>query len=156
MPTVEKRQRQQQRSELEAMLYLDEEDRCLDCARKAAAHRGERPLSSRSDAEAAASGLGATTLDGEAPRPEIGLPEASPAYIVDAPSPAPGQQKEKPEESEEGPFIEKMMEGAGHATGCIEAVDLGSALLKLAEVADALRQKPGPSREQAPPPRRIR
>jgi hypothetical protein len=156
MPTVEKRQRQQQRSELEAMLYLDEEDRCLDCARKAAAHRGERPLSSGSDAEAATSGHHATPLDGDVHRPEIALPEPSPAYIVDAPSPSPGKQMEKPEESEEGPSIEKMMEGVGHATGVVDAVDLGSALLKLAEVADALRQKPGPSREQAPPPRRIR
>ena len=36
------------------------------------------------------------------------------------------------------------------------ATDGMSALLKLAEVADALRQRPGPTREQAPPPRRTR
>ena len=160
LPTAEKRERAQERAELEAIAFLEGEDKDeaehrLESAREMARVRQSCIEPPSFDQTAALAWLESHSSEAE---DSLRVPAVAeePAYIVDAPAVACSQGEQRSDESEEGPAVEHLTENAGHAMGVTEVADIGSALLRLAEVADALRQPPGPTRHQAPAPRRIR
>jgi hypothetical protein len=151
LPTVEKREQAQERAELEAMLFLEGEEReeaehRLAYARELASNRKEGLPPPELDLELAEAWIEGQTKIQE----EIAM------FVIDAPSDIPTASVAKEAECDGNPKLEGMLENIGHAHDATMTADGMSALLKLAEVADALRQKPGPTREQAPPPRRTR
>lgn len=166
LPTVEKQRRAQERAELEALAFLEGEER------EAAEHRLSvtRAMGQGEDAPLPEFDSGKALDWLEQRSTEAQLPEATTKklndstaqYIVDAPSlPATPQQQTthgKPdgEAPAETQLTEQLVQQTGSQAASVAVGDAGAALLKLAEVADALRQKPGPTREQAPPQRRIR
>jgi type IV secretory pathway TraG/TraD family ATPase VirD4 len=140
LPTAEKRERDQERADLAAILYRKQ---------------GLTPADF--DPAGAEAWLRAQTESGDEPTQPADLPaEPDPAYTVDAPGPVASPSSPRAEESDEDPSIERLLDGAGESMDAVEVADMGSAILRLAKLADALRQKPGPTREQAPPPRRTR
>ena len=149
-PTAERRALRQEQAEVEAMIYLEDEEQdkkiCADSGYEFDKTAAEAWLSSQSISE------------NEFVEAREVSPAVRPTYVVDAPFPARNAAEKNDErgESEDGPAVERLLERAGEATDCHGASSVGSALLKLAEVADSLRQKSGPTSEQAPPPRRTR
>ncbi len=151
LPTIEKQEQAQERAELEAMLFLEGEAReeaeyRLAYARELAANRKEGLTPPDFDPAAADSWL----------KDQIEAVEETATYVIDAPTAMPTAGVTKEAECDGNPKLEGILENIGHTHDATMATDGMSALLKLAEVADALRQRPGPTREQAPPPRRTR
>jgi len=166
LPTMAKRERAQERAELEAMQFLEgeeyeEAERRLNYASELAANRRQANEPTPFDLVTASTWIADQTQDADVSATDSEKPLASadtqsPIYTVDAPALKTDQSGKAAEESNETPVVERLLENAGESVGAIEAADMGGALLKLTELADALRSRPGPSREQAPPPRRTR
>ena len=166
LPTMAKRERAQERAELEAMQFLEgeeyeEAERRLNYASELAANRRQANEPTPFDLVTASTWIADQTQDADVAATDSEKPLASadtqsPIYTVDAPALKTDQSGKAAEESNETPVVERLLENAGESVGAIEAADMGGALLKLTELADALRSRPGPSREQAPPPRRTR
>lgn len=167
LPTVEKQRRAQARAEMEAIAFLEGEER------EEAAHRlnvlvamgegNDRPQPELNPDQAIAwlAQQSANVTEPEIAAPSRQQTQGLAQYIVDAPSvqSPPNKKHSQSRGDDEAPaetqLTEQLLQQNSPA-GEMALGDAGAALLKLAEVADALRQKPGPTREQAPPQRRIR
>lgn len=174
LSTVERREQAQERAEIEAMLTLEGEDReeaerKLEYARELAAQRTAAVVPPQYDREQSAAWLanvtaGVTTATDSEPTPTAkpAVPtEPARVYTVDAPSGPvlPSVKRAAGKMIEEALVAPGGVESmSGQATGDVaDATPIPvMALAKLAAVAEALRSTPGPTREQAPPPRRVR
>lgn len=164
LPTLAKREQAQERAELEAMQFLEGEDleeaeRRLAYVRELANNRKHADSPPEFDSAAAKAWLLNINVDAERMPIVEGAepaPEPPPGFTVDAPSPKTTQHKQGEDDESEGPIVEHLVESAGHVADAVEVAGAGSALLKLAELASSIRQRPGPTREEAPAPRRSR
>lgn len=164
LPTLAKRERAQERAELEAMQFLEGEDleeaeRRLAYIRELADNRQHAVLPQAFDTAAAKTWLENINLDPEHIAVSSGSErehDLPPGFTVDAPAPKTTRKKEGEEDESEGPLVEHLVESTGHVADAVEVAGAGSALMKLAELANSIRQRPGPTREEAPAPRRIR
>lgn len=174
LSTMEKREQAQEQAEIEAILMLEGEDReeaerKLEYARELAAQRTAAVIPPPFDSEQSAAWLANATETAAGNSESESGPPAKPAvplepagvYAVDAPStPALPSVKRA---------VGRMIEETLIAPESVETVPASAsseisetatvpvmALAKLAAVAEVLRSVPGPTREQAPPPRRVR
>ncbi|TSA39684.1 hypothetical protein D4Q85_00830 [bacterium] len=156
-PTAERQALAQQQAELEAIATLEGEDkieaeRRLALSRELAALAKAPPVKEAYSAERAADWLAEASQNQQAPDLGQGAaPEsiAAPNFVTDAPSEGEGYD---PASSY---VLEQLAESAAAGSDYPELGDLAAGLLKLAEAADALCQPPGPTRRQAPIPRRV-
>lgn len=164
LPTLAKRERAQERAELEAMQFLEGEDlveaeRRLAYVRELANLRKHADAPTEVDPVAAMAWLANINVEPEPIHVSNGderLPDLPPGFTVDAPSPKTTRQKEGEEDESEWPYVKHAVERTGRVADSVEVVEIGSALIKLAELANSIRQRPGPTREEAPAPRRSR
>ena len=169
-PTAERMALAQQQAELEAIATLEGEDKA-EAERRLALSKEMVALSMNPPEQEAFSIDRATHWFAEAsrqtdfpavntkPMPSV---QAAPCFIVDAPVDGPSQMAgaratevmDHPEAASSH-ALERLTDAAAEHLGQPDAGGLMDGLLKLAEAADALRQPVGPTRHQAPAPRRI-